>query len=426
MQGSHASVGAPARTARLAYVDVVKALVVAGVIVVHAGMTYGLVGDWAYQEVPVPPTALPLAVALGLSATAGMGVLFLLAGLFTPAALAAKGRRRFLAGRIRRLGVPLVVYLLLIMPALNFGGAWVESGSAIAGWRRMLARLQGFDLGPAWFLLALSLFTVAYALWTAVRTNSGTTVIRFRDLTLIALLAGLAMFGVRLLQPITDPAPLNFGIWPQHLAFFALGLLGARNGWVERVPRAALRGAKAMMLVALAPLGPLVLLETPTVAGLAGGWRWESLLLSLGQALFTIGLTIWLFRQFQRLTSASWSSFTAASFETYLVQSPVVVLMGIAFRPVALPAPLKAVLLSVVAVPVCFTIGAAFHRWSGRRLIPSLLRWDLSATPGGGQRGARDARADASALVLRTPSVRGSLTPAAGRTIVQDRQHRYS
>ena len=51
-----------------------------------------------------------------------MGLLFFVAGLFTPPALAYKGPRRFIGDRLWRLGVPTVAYLFVINPAMNLFG----------------------------------------------------------------------------------------------------------------------------------------------------------------------------------------------------------------------------------------------------------------------------------------------------------------
>lgn len=360
-----AAVGGPSQL-RLGYVDAVKGLIVAGVIVAHAAMTYGLVGNWPYQEVahPLPQAA---AYAVGFVTMLGMGMLFLVAGLFTPSAIQRKGTARFISSRSLRLGVPTVAYLLVIMPAVNFVGHWASGSSAAAAAADALDHLRRFDLGPMWFVFALLLVTAGYVGWRVV-SRPGTVGVGGRDLLLLAALSAGGTFLVRIVQPVDDPAPLNVAGWPPDFLLFALGALAGR-GWLVAVPSRTLRHAAALIAGGVLLLVPLAVLPMPSFSSLLGGWHWQSAVVSASESLVTIGLTVAILRQFQRIRRDPLPWITRGSFTAYLVQTPVILLLGIAMRPVALAPGFKVAILAVLGLAACFGLAAVHRRWThGRRV----------------------------------------------------------
>lgn len=384
---------------RLGYVDVIKGLVVAGVIVAHAAMTYGLVGNWPYQEVIHPlPAALEYAIAF--VTMLGMGMLFLVAGLFTPAAVQGKGRRGFLLDRAFRLGVPTVAYLIVVMPGVNFLGRWVSGSSPSAAAAYALDHLRRFDLGPMWFVFALLVVTIGWLGWdraaTARRAEVGG-----RDLLIVAALSTAATFLVRTVQAVSDPAPMNVAGWPPDFMLFALGAL-AGSGWLARVPARTLRQAAWLTVAGLVALAPLAILPPTSFSNLLGGWHWESAVVSASESLVTIGLTIWILRQFQRLRRDPLPRITRGSFTAYLVQTPAIILLGIAMRPLALAPELKAGLLAALGLATCFGLAAAYRQLTHPR---------ASRRPGGA--GAVPRRRDPTVVGPSSPLVAGRSALAA-------------
>ncbi len=353
------------RAARLGYVDVVKGLVVAGVVVAHAGMTYGFFGQFAYREEPLHPLPGAIGSAFGVLTALGMGLLFLIAGMFTPAAVARGGASRYLADRLARLGLPLAGYVVVVMPVLNFLGRWAAGSSPAAAATYAAGRLAWLDAGPAWFLLALLLVTLAYLAARSLKARW----VDGANLWALALLAAAATFGVRVLQPVDDPAPVNVAGWPIDFALFWLGACVAARGWLQQVPRPALRRSKALIALGLAVLAPLALIPSGTQHVL-GGWHWQSAVVSAGESLATIGLAVWLLRQFQRIPRDPVPWFTHSSFGAYLAQSPVVVLLGIAMRPLTLPVALKFLVLAALSIAASFAL-PRLTRGRARRLRPA-------------------------------------------------------
>src|SRR5438552_13968553 len=110
---------------RIAYLDGLKVLLVAVIIAGHGAMDYyDLQNACPYQDVQEVVLPHSLDVVLGAvvvpAAMFSMGLFFLLSGLVTPGSLARKGARRFVRDRVLRLGIPLLVWVLAVWPALVY------------------------------------------------------------------------------------------------------------------------------------------------------------------------------------------------------------------------------------------------------------------------------------------------------------------
>lgn len=105
-------------TGRTFFIDRLRVVLTALVILHHTAITYGGSGGWFYREVldGGTPTSLLLTVFCAVSQSFFMGMFFLLVGYFTPASLARKGARQFLRERLLRPGVPLLVFGFVLGP----------------------------------------------------------------------------------------------------------------------------------------------------------------------------------------------------------------------------------------------------------------------------------------------------------------------
>ena len=231
LRGRH-SVAAPAPTRsdarRFAPVDSLKVALVCGVIVAHSAITYGADGSWFYRELGVSNAlraVLDLPLALG--SLFGMGLFFFLAGCFVPASLARKGPRRFLADRWWRLGLPLIAFVLVVVPAMEWAVARTTGGTASAR-QLWVDQLGSFDAGPLWFAGVLLLFSTAYAAAAgSVRRPAGNARLSGRLLTGAVFAVAAASFLLRLRFRIDT---FQFGSahvwqWGQCLVLFAVGIL---------------------------------------------------------------------------------------------------------------------------------------------------------------------------------------------------------
>jgi fucose 4-O-acetylase-like acetyltransferase len=150
-----------ARHQRRPYLDVLKISVIAGVIAGHAWAGYTGLGEWPYsdvREVSLAPLSQMIAEAvLGPFGLFCMGLLFLVSGLLSVPSLRRRGPRRFAVDRVRRLGLPLLVFIVVLWPPV----------------RAVLDRLAGHAATPwwvpdpeqLWFLEVLIIFSISAAAW---------------------------------------------------------------------------------------------------------------------------------------------------------------------------------------------------------------------------------------------------------------------
>ena len=116
---------------RLFFIDNMRIMLVSWVIVFHLAITYGAPGDWFYYEnsqTTVTEGAI-FALFLGISQAFFMGLYFLISAYFTPSSLERKGSRLYLRDRIIRLGIPLIIFVLIFDPMMQYGIALAKGFS---------------------------------------------------------------------------------------------------------------------------------------------------------------------------------------------------------------------------------------------------------------------------------------------------------
>lgn len=358
---------------REVHLDNLKILLITLIIVIHAFLGYaGLVEVWTYsplREVTLSPvTEYALFVVVAPFGFFLIGLLFLVAGLFTGPSLDRKGVRRFVVDRLLRLGVTYVVYVLLIQPTASYllehalgdapGGYWQEY-LAESGSHRL-------DSGPLWFVGVLLLFSLGYAGLVAVarrrrpadRLAGPPTRITTPRLAALALAVGGASFAVRLSAPYGSEAgllDLNPWEWPGCLAAFALGVTAGRQGWIAAVPDPLRRNARAVTLATALAMGLLLHAASArdAVGQLMGGPNWFALGFSLGECLVVVFGPVWLLAVAQRWLRQPLplgDVLARTAFGAFIMQTPVLLALAMALRPFALPAEVKALTVAVLGV----------------------------------------------------------------------------
>ena len=365
-----------------AWIDHLRVAVIVGVIGAHVSLIYALDVGWYYEERTASEVAKAiLAGAFSPGLLFGMGLLFFVAGLFTPPALERKGARRFVVDRLWRLGVPTVAYLLLVNPAMNFfGDSAMGEGETVGDYFR-LTYWDDVELGVAWFMAALLAFSLAYAAWRwrhPVLIGPHTP-LRPGDLVKVGVFIAVASFIVRLEFPVLsgDVAwTLNLWEYPQMSALFGLGVHASEQGWLSsgltrQTRRACGRAATVGVVLAVVVGAGLAITEDPQ--RFLGGLRFEATLIPLIEATLALGMSLWAIDWFRRRGNRSGTlvrGLGRGSFAAYLVHAPLIILLAIALRDVGLPAELKFLVVFGLGVVASFWLGwlATRSRVAGRIL----------------------------------------------------------
>jgi hypothetical protein len=354
---------------REAWIDNLRVAVIVGVIGSHVSLFYALDVAFYYEERTASQVAK--AVLAGLFSPGllfAMGLMFFVAGFFTPPALERKGPGRFAVDRLWRLGVPMAIYLFIINPAMNFfGDRAIGEGETVADYFR-LSYWDDVELGVAWFLFALLLFSSLYAAWRWRHPADREQVrpLGRSDLVKVGIFIVVASFLVRLWFPVLsgDLAwTLNLWEYPEMMALFALGVLARERGWLTDGLSPQMRrtcGQAAVVGVVLAALVGVGIAFSEDPEPFLGGLRWEALLIPLIEATLALGMSLWLIDWFQRRANHAGTlvrDMGRASFGAYLVHAPIIVLLAISLRDVALPAELKFLTVFGLGVVASFGLG---------------------------------------------------------------------
>jgi len=377
----------PIRPSRLAFIDNLRTVIIILVIMVHLSITYGGEGSWYYEEgEPDLVTGLILTLHNAVSQSFFMGCLFLISGYFTPASYDRKGPRRFLLDRVVRLGIPMLFYDLVIHPFMIYwlGRNGVIRLDSFRGWAARYYTTFHIGRGPLWFVEALLLFSIAYTIWRLVGRkapthNSQSASPSSRSLVLLALFLGLASFLVRLLWPVGwsfEPMNLQLPYFPQYIVLFVAGTIAYRRQWLTALPKALGRPAFLFAAVLVLVVFPIMVslggFGEESIPRYLGGLHWQALAMalweqSLGIALM-VGLLILFRERFNRHSGLSQAA-SANSYAVYVIHAPLLIVFTLAVRGIQIHPLAKFVLVTLIAVPLCFLAAAMVRRLPGARRI---------------------------------------------------------
>jgi fucose 4-O-acetylase-like acetyltransferase len=372
-----------AKGSRLAFVDNLRILLTVLVILHHLVSMYGGPGDWYYKEGRLEGIALLLlTLFMVVNQTFFMGLFYLLSGYFAPASYDRKGGARFLIDRLVRLGIPLLVYALLINPFIryvtevgflalnrNFFKIWGWNGAYWTYAARFVRDRRSSAVGPMWFVEALLIFTLIYWAWRVLaRREPVEPQLDARPpsnaaIAVFALALGVVTFLVRIRLPIGTvllPLGLQFPYFPQYVAAFVVGIVAYQRNWLRGIPDATGRLWQTVALVLIA-LFPIIL----SVAGgnvnpFMGGLRWEAAFNAFWEQALGVAMMVSLvvlFRNRLNQQGALTKAMAASSYAAFILHGPVLALLAVGIKRVQQPPVVKIAVLAPVAVFLCFFIG---------------------------------------------------------------------
>ncbi|MDY7085021.1 MAG: acyltransferase [Actinomycetota bacterium] len=371
---------------RLAYVDNVRAAMVAWIIGGHALLGYLAIGGWPYDEVRevtmAPRVEWVLTAILGPSALFLIGAFFFVSGLVSQAAMARRGPGRFAVERLLQLGVPVAAFILVIWP-LFMWFAYLAAGYDVSYWWEFRHRQPFLDSGPMWFAEVLLYVSLGYAAWGWAAARPGRrpsgprAPLHGRHLVAVAGAITLASFVVRLWFPArsTQILDLHLWQWPQCIGMFALGVAAGRRGWLAEVPGRLYRacGRAVMTIVASLPVAAVAAGVTDVAADATpylGGWHWQAIVLAGVEGALAVAGSVWLCGLAQRrLTGTALTAWTRSSYIAFALQAPVLLTLAITLRPVTWPAEAKAATVAALGILASFWLAGRLRRTTLRRIL---------------------------------------------------------
>ena len=298
--------------------DVMRAFVVAGLVVFHSAMVFASGVSWF---VKAPQPSLGFTVFLVWGSLWGMPLLFLVSGMAARYAMRTRSAAAFARERLARLLVPFVVGLVVLVPPMFYLGSLGQPGFREPYWRFWLSFMNvpalarellpsgswtsggmSFDPAHLWFLYVLLVFSIVLLpLFAWLQRPRGTSVTGwlagFAERHGFAVVCAAAV-PLMVTEAVFGPDS-NTGGW-ERLAYvfpFLYGFVIASQPRLEAVLRrfrwqalavgCAATGALGVSVVGLGGLGTTpgagVLAGLGALQGLAG-WMWVVAIMGFGGA----------------------------------------------------------------------------------------------------------------------------------------------
>jgi len=374
-----------ART-RLAYIDTLRMVLIILVIMVHAAVTYGSIGDWTYEDPMQDETSAIILSFFVIDCQAFfMGLMFFFAGYFTPGAYDRKGIVKFWQDRLLRLALPMVLYTWVLSKVPNYINATANEGMRISFGEFFVQNFWTWaDKGPTWFLFALLIFSLGYTLWR-VATRKANLAEKLSNLptpktgTLLAaaLAIGISLFVIIQWLPLGEsytvvgPFDMQLEFFPGYILLFVAGALAYRSNWMEKL------SAKSLPFWGWTSLGLIISLPIFFFLGGAvdgkldyfmSGMHWQSagtsLWLGLGAVAFSMALTLWL--RGRVTANDKLAAFAGPNnFAVYLIHPLVLVPVTWYLSRFEMMGLAKFAIASVVTTVLCYAIATILRRIPG-------------------------------------------------------------
>jgi len=367
------------------YIDRLRSVMTAFVILHHTAITYGAIGGWFYNELhPSGSTSsMILTMFCATNQAYFMGFFFLLAGYFTPGSLERKGYARFIGDRFLRLGIPLLVFAFFLNP-LTDGLIAVGSGHSLWPTFAYYWQHRIVGNGPLWFAQALLIFSLGYCIW---RRGFGTPLANARrDLRPVpssgwwlvcALSVGAAALAIRQFVPSgVNVFGLQLGYFSSYTFLFAIGVAAWRYDWLRQLEWKHVWPWLIALVVAwpCLPIG-IALANAqygPGKASFGGGFTWPSILYAFWEPFVAWGLiAAWLviFRKRMNQPSQLWSWIGRRAYAVYIIHPPVLVGVALLLHAWSAPALLKFGVTGALSCIACWFLADPLVRLPAVRRI---------------------------------------------------------
>ncbi|GAB3206985.1 acyltransferase family protein [Marinactinospora thermotolerans] len=378
----------PPRTAgrpRLYYVDNLRVVLTVLVLAHHVAVTYGNIPVWYYSEPATDGSGALLDLLVITNQTFFMGFFFLISGYFVPGSHDRKGGRGFVRERLVRLGVPLLLFLLILRPiVMHPSFVLIQEASAAEGTELpyWLFYLLSWDPGPLWFAEVLLVFCLVYVLVRRLRDRRAKDVEAVPaapgrlpgPLAVVAFTVGLALVSHvwRTLFPALHwpvvglPSPQYL---PQYVALFVVGVFAFRGDWPRRIPRKAGGVALAVAGVALTAWIAVHVLWDGTVPGPDALAPAVLLLVESTFAVSVIIALTVLFRERFNRQGRFGRLLADNAFAVYVLHPLVLIGVSMALSGWEAIAVAKFAVVLVLSVPLCWLVAVLV------RAIPGVKRF---------------------------------------------------
>jgi peptidoglycan/LPS O-acetylase OafA/YrhL len=363
---------------RLYFLDNLRAAIILLVIVFHIALGYMAppLAWWYVVDTQTSSAFIPFIITVDVFI---MPVMFWIAGYFTLPVLQRKGAGSFFRSKLYRIALPWLGGVLLLAPAITYMIWFSRSPTPppyLHFWQNLFFTPQVFNHAHFWFLGLLCYFYLFIGLLQKLRPTwllkaSSPTAPKASCFVAFTLLCSAAFFAPTLFMPadtwfsklyIVSFQPARLGIC---FLYFLLGLYAWRHSWFA--PNSTYQPKLRNWLLLAVPATVIFTLyrfglpAAPTVLFKAGH--------ALLHSVFCLSIFMTLLCLFQRYLNSSgvfWRNLAASSYAIYILHQLIVLPIAYAVQKWAFPILPKYLLVCIVCLVLCSTVGHITNRLVSR------------------------------------------------------------
>ena len=168
-----------------------------------------------------------------------MGIFFFVSAFFVVSSYRRKGAILFIADKFKRLGIPTLIWLFVILPLMSLA---VSSHYALNNITGFFKTAQ-IDLGVTWFCWMLIVFNLLWLLFTKLTQEkmiidqSQPIPAIWKMILLGIIMIPLNLFGLSMQNKLGENF-LGFhllGYFPMYITMFFLGIYAYRFKWIDQI-----------------------------------------------------------------------------------------------------------------------------------------------------------------------------------------------
>ena len=316
---------------RYHYMDNLRALAMLTGIFFHAALAYSPITHFVWLTAE-KEKSVSLDVFAWFTHLFRMPLFFLIAGFFALYLIEKRGLPRFLKNRSLRVLLPLVIFLPLVLWAIQAGIQWalqhVKNPSLLLQFIRMAennpnAPEPPFSMGHLWFLYNLLMFYVLFVGLWKLRFFDSKLVKKMMSRGFVLLLMPLLLIPAFFYIPGPHPAPE--GIMPQwwSFAFYGVFFIVGAGMYKHQNILEDLRGYKYVLLLLGIGAYAYVYGLFPAIAPGAGWYHFKVAVLEAFVAVFMTLCCLLFGAQFLNRANGAFRYFADASYWIYIIHIPL-------------------------------------------------------------------------------------------------------
>ncbi len=338
------------KKARIHYIDNIKVFLTMLVVAHHAAQPYGPTGGmWVMDD---PANANWLGNFFFINASFMMGFYFFVSGYFMMFSIDRKSTADFIKDRLKRLGIPLLIFTFLIFLPFNYLGNGGK-GNLFSFFYDSYFHKPPMAVGHLWFVASLLAYSFIYLLIRRLLSpavNAEDKPLQQIPVLVYIILLAVVSGLVRIAYPIdkweTWIIPVEVGHIPQYVSLFMLGTICKKQNWLEN-----LQVQNGILFFTLAVVVYLLNFYLPD--SLRSFWLTNALVESFLCIGISLGLLV-LFKKFINGQSVLSQLLSENAYGVYLVHIFIVIAFQLLILPWQLPATVKFLLVTLASIAASY------------------------------------------------------------------------